>query len=73
MNAHQNDDETLASCSKQSTQQRGKEEQREMTQVQARSSKTPKWLHQMHMPHTTEKGGKKKQSKPTALPCSSDL
>jgi hypothetical protein len=32
-----------------------KEEQREMTQVQARSAKTPKWLHHKHMPHTTEK------------------
>jgi hypothetical protein len=72
MNAHQNDDETLASFIKQSTQQRGKEEQREMTQVQARSAKTPKWLHQKHMPHTTEKE-KRQQTKPTALPCSSDL
>ncbi len=32
-----------------------KEEQRQMTQVQARSAKTPKRLHQKHMPHTTEK------------------
>jgi hypothetical protein len=42
MNAHQNDDETPASCIKQSTQQRGKEEQREMTPSPSQKRKNPK-------------------------------